>query len=456
MLNKFASKIFHAVLLLCIFGGCSAGLETTDKWAAAMADYSQMYGFVRSAAASGDYCTGISSSSTGLTVTLASGASFTTASSCPLVTMNRSGSLSSGGTDLGITLDVRSTWYDSPSVSISSERRLSIEGKATGLISGGLCAIDCGKFVWFWFNGESVALPSEIHEMFNPPLPRNKGILKVLFVGNSFNVDATAHLPGILAANGTRRVLMGRTYHGGYTLPQYDDAYSSDKQCSYRVCRPGETDWDGDEEYDTNLQYAVEAEDWDVITFMEYTGNSACWSWTEAEKGHINSLIRRVFDAHPGHRPTVMFMLTQTFAAQSDLVKNSFGGDQMRMYATITDFARNVLDDTCIDDVIATGTAVQNLRTSSLNTDKVQDLSRDGFHLDYGVSRYAAACTVFYNIFEPCLGLSLDGNAYRYAERIDHPTAHSIPVTDVNVGLCRWAARLATDNPLEATDMSAY
>lgn len=149
-------------------------------------------------------------------------------------------------------------------------------------------------------------------------------------------------------------------------------------------------------------------------------------------------------------------MLTQTFAAQSDLVKNNFAGDQMKMYQTITEFAGHVLEDTCIDKVIATGTAVQNLRTSRLNSDKVQDLSRDGYHLDYGVSRYAAACTVFYNIFEPCLGLTLEGNTYRWTEKIEHSTMHSIPVTDSNVGLCRYAARAATDNPLTLTDLSAF
>ena len=151
-----------------------------------------------------------------------------------------------------------------------------------------------------------------------------------------------------------------------------------------------------------------------------------------------------------------MFMLTQTFAAQSDLVKTYFGSDQMEMYRTITDFAQNVLDDTCIDDVIATGTAVQNLRTSSLNDDPAQDLSRDGFHLDYGVSRYAAACTVFYNIFEPCLGLDLSDNTYRYNVKLEHSTAHSIPVTDANVEICRYAARAATERPLEITEMSSY
>lgn len=433
-----------------------------DTWASASPDWSEVHAFASRAAGDSDWCRSITVSGDVATVTLASGKSLVLPAGTPCLRLSDAGSLlydspdSEEDVDLGILLDERSTWYEAPVTGISEEGKLIVNDEATDIDSEGLVLVDCGKYVWFCLGGDAVAVPSEIHETFNPPLPRDKGLIKILFVGNSFNVDATAHLPGMLAADGTRRVLMGRVYHGGCTLPQYDDNYDAANFCSYRVCRPGESDWDGDEEYDTNLKYAVEAEDWDIVTFMEYTGNTCCWSWTEEEKGHINSLIQRVFDAHPDKRPTVMFMLTQSFAAQSDLVKTYFGSDQMEMYRTITDFAQNVLDDTCIDDVIATGTAVQNLRTSSLNDDPAQDLSRDGFHLDYGVSRYAAACTVFYNIFEPCLGLDLSDNTYRYNVKLEHSTAHSIPVTDANVEICRYAARAATERPLEITDMSSY
>lgn len=452
---KVRQKIF-LVAVLAVFTGCGKQSAPALHQTIDSTEIEKVISFVSKASENGVYCTSLSSTAYGTKIGLSDGTEFNIFQTFPIVEMDAEGELTCKGEDLGISLDVRSTWYDAPRTSVGEDRILEIEGKASGVTSRGAVILNCGKYLYFSFDDGTVALPSELRERFNPPLPRDKGILKVLFVGNSFNVDATAHLPGILAANGTQRVLMGRTYHGGCTLPQYDENYSAANHCSYRVCRPGEDDWDGDEEYDTNLEYAVNAEDWDIVTFMEYTGNQCCWSWNETEKGHINSLIDKVFSAHPEKRPTVMFMLTQTFAAQSSLVSTYFGGDQMLMYSTITGFAGQVLEDTCIDDVIATGTAVQNLRTSSLNADKAQDLSRDGYHLDYGVSRYAAACTVFYNIFEPCLGLELDGNSYRFSERIDLSTAHSIPVTDANIGLCRLAARAATDNPLEVTDLSRF
>lgn len=451
---KFKLK-YLLIPALLLLGGCGKdSVEQVDNWAKKAPDYSAVLNFVERASFQNDYCKTLSATETkGVSVVTKSGASITIPAPCPLIKMDTQGSVYEGTVDLGVKLDVRSTWYQAPELSISRERRVTIGGTRTSLVSEGACVLDCGKYIYFYLGGQVMQLASECTGTFNPPLPKDKSLLKVLFVGNSFNVDATAHLPGMLAANGTKRVLMGRAYHGGCTLAQYDEGYSSPRFCSYRVCRPGDSDWDDDEEYDTNLEYIFSAEDWDVVTFMEYTGHTDCWEWSSEDEGHINSLINKLYAAHPEKRPTVMFMLTHTFASQSDLVMNSFGGNQMRMYETIVSYAQNLVNFTCIDDVIATGTAVQNLRTSKLNTDPKQDLSRDGFHLDYGVGRYTAACTVFYNIFEPALALSLEGNTYRYSEEINLPTNHSIPVTDDNVDLCRQAARYATDKPFTLTNM---
>ena len=445
-------NITISVLSFILITGCSDKTDIITQ----KKDWSDFQEFLEDVSESSDYCTELISSPAALKIRTQSGNVLNIREKCPLFEVDHNGMITRNGSPTGIETDIERTWYASPKVTFSKDGNISIEGKDTGLTSDGLCAIDCGKFVYFHFYEDCIAVPSEVHGQFNPPLPKGKGILKGLFVGNSFNVDAREQLPGILTANGTKKVLMGRVYHGGCTLPQYNTNYTTERFCAYRVCRPGESIWGGGEEYDTTLQYAIEAEEWDIITFMEYTGHQCCWSWNETEKGHINGLIEKAFAAHPKKRPAIVLMLTQTSAAQSDLVKNNFGGDQMKMYKTITDFAGHVLEDTCIDKVIATGTAVQNLRTSRLNSDKKQDLSRDGYHLDYGVSRYTAACTVFYNIFEPCLGLTLEGNSYRWSESIEFPTSHSLPVTDSNVGLCRYAARAATDNPFNVTDMSAY
>lgn len=397
-------------------------------------DHSELYSFLSTAIKSDDYLKQISSSENTIITTL-SGKEFTI-DKCNIIEMDKLG------------VNPRDTWYAAPKL---DEKQL----------KDGINIVDCGKFVYFYIDGQVFTLKSEIHESFNPPLPINKPFIKILFVGNSFNLDATQHLPGMLAADGTDRVFMGRVYHAGCTLPLYSGNYATKNYCSFRICRPGESEWEDNEEYDSSLKEAIEAEDWDIITFMEYTGNSVCWEWNKTEQWHINYLIKKCFEAHPEKRPTIVYMLTQTFALKHPNVRTDrkdviefFNGDQMAMYDTVTDFAQKVLEDTCIDDVIATGTAIQNLRTSSINSDKVQDLSRDGYHLDYGIGRYTAACAVFDSIFEPVLGLSLDNNSYRFDITNPQSSNHCIAVTDDNVGLCHKAARFATENPFTVTNMS--
>ena len=454
-----------AQLVILLSPGCSKEdtlVEITD-WAAtenvSAGESAKYLTFFEKASEEMDYCRALTCTDAGLEVVLQSNASITLPAGTPYLALSPEGRLvhyaagTAAAEEFDIELNVRDTWYEAPTLAVSADGFLIVAGRETDIVSTGRCVMDCGKYVYYYAGSSVVPVASEIRERFNPPLPKDRGLLKVLFVGNSFNVDATAHLPGILTADGTQRVLMGRVYHGGCTLPQYDDNYEADRFCSYRTWRPGEKDWDGDEEYDTNLKYAVEAEDWDVVTFMEYTGNSCCWSWTEEEKGHINSLIDRVFAAHPEKRPTVLFMLTQTFAAQSDLVATYFDSDQMKMYETITDFAQQVLDGTCIDDVIATGTVLQNLRTSKLQN--AMDMTRDGYHMDYGISRYAASCAVFEKLISPAFGgVTLDGNPFRYTTSNTTHGSYSTPVTEANAPIALQAARYALTTPYAVTDMS--
>ena len=69
----------------------------------------------------------------------------------------------------------------------------------------------------------------------------------------------------------------------------------------------------------------------------------------------------------------------------------AYNGDQMKMYSDITKITKNaVLPLSDISVVSPTGTAVQNARTSSL-----ESLTRDGYHLSLDVGRYIASLTFF-------------------------------------------------------------
>ena len=97
---------------------------------------------------------------------------------------------------------------------------------------------------------------------------------------------------------------------------------------------------------------------------------------------------------------------------------------------------------------------LQNLRTSNLDND--MNLTRDGYHMDNGISRYGASCTVFESIITPKFNVNLDGNKYRYNVSDTGESSYSTPVTDVNAPVALQAARHAIKSPYVVTDMSDY
>lgn len=83
------------------------------------------------------------------------------------------------------------------------------------------------------------------------------------------------------------------------------------------------------------------------------------------------------------------------------------------------------------------------------------DMTRDGYHMDYGIARYAASCAVFEKLISPAFGgVTLDGNTFRYTTSNSTAGSYSTPVTDANAPIALQAARYALATPYAVTDMS--
>ena len=98
--------------------------------------------------------------------------------------------------------------------------------------------------------------------------------------------------------------------------------------------------------------------------------------------------------------------------------------------------------------IIPTGTAIQNARTTNLNTP--HGLTRDGKHLAYGVGRYVAACTWFEALIAPVYGVSVVGNSTIHdidENEQNNSTYETAPVTNENRILCQQCAAAAVANP---------
>ena len=282
--------------------------------------------------------------------------------------------------------------------------------------------------------------------------------LRILFIGNSFTKDAVEHLPGILKAMGIDKVKMTHMYYGGRTVPEYNNGFATVNDYRCYECNPGAAGWT--ESMNKTIKEVAASEQWDVVTIQEHTGKVNAWKWTSAEKEALQGLIDNVKSTQTGAMPKFYYILSQAYAdpalvsySQQTVIVNNFASSQTDMYAAIVAQGQKVMSEVAFDDVIATGTVLQNLRTSKLQN--AMDMTRDGYHMDYGISRYAASCAVFEKLISPAFGgVTLDGNPFRYTTSNTTHGSYSTPVTEANAPIALQAARYALTTPYAVTDMS--
>ena len=270
---------------------------------------------------------------------------------------------------------------------------------------------------------------------------------RIFFIGNSFTKDAVEHLPGILAAAGLNKVQMVHMYYGGRTIPEYNNGWSTVSDYHCYLCNPGETSWTDLSGY--SLSQIAASQKYDIVTVQEHTGRLLAWGWTNDEKTAVQGIVAKIKEAQTsiGGNPKIYYILSQAYhdLSKAENVSKPFS-DQAGMWTVISAQAKTAVETCGFDGVISTGAMLQNLRTSKLNND--MGLTRDGYHMDLGIARYGASCTVFETIIGPFNGnLKLDTNTYRYSADGTH-------VTDANAPVALQAARYAIANPYTVTDMT--
>jgi hypothetical protein len=202
----------------------------------------------------------------------------------------------------------------------------------------------------------------------------------------------------------------------------------------------------------TNLSEVAASREWDVVTIQEHTGNKAAWTWNDSAKKNLQELIDKVKAAQGENVPKFYYILSQAYSDMSKIGSGSqssitWGNSQAGMWDVISSFGRKVMENLPFDGIISTGVMLQNLRTSNINNSL--DLTRDGYHMDNGIARYGASCTVFETLITPKYNKRLDGNTYTY----DVSNSTTTPVTSANASVAREAARYAVKNPYVVTQM---
>ena len=282
--------------------------------------------------------------------------------------------------------------------------------------------------------------------------------LRILCIGNSFTKDAVEHLPAIMVQAGVSDVQIVHMYYGGRTIPEYVSGWSTATDYKCYVCNPGASGWS--ELTGKSLAQVAVTGKWDVVTIQEHTGRRLAWGYNQtelaSELASAQDLVNLVKSAQTsaGGSPRLYYILSQAYhdlSKAQNTQKNFTTTDEM--WTVIASVGEAIVEGCGFDGVISTGVMLQNLRTSPLNNSN--GLTRDGYHMDYGISRFGAACAVFETLISPVKNVLLDGIVAGPTTDSFTGTAWTTAVTAERAAIALQAARLAIAKPYEVTDMSS-
>ena len=229
-------------------------------------------------------------------------------------------------------------------------------------------------------------------------LPATKSI-KLLAIGNSFSVDALEYFGAILAEAGVDNITIANLYDAGCSINEHlsfiEAGTSNYTLYLYNPTTQKMVSQGSSADKLVSLEYGLKLDDWDIITMQQASGSSY--------KPTTYSRLDELVDYVRGYNTTAKLYWHMTWAYDTHYLS----GDRtsMDMYTEIVDaVSQMILTRDDFDMLIPAGTAVENMRTSYIG----DNMTRDGYHLNYGYGRYTAALTWFAYI----CGVDVNGVTY--------------------------------------------
>lgn len=343
--------------------------------------------------------------------------------------------------------------YDSElqSIEVDNKGNWSINGESTNVEADmPLSAPEIPKiknivaathFVYFYFTDKTILrfnrqMDSNYPNHQKKPLPTYPNSLKILCIGNSFTEDATNRLPKIIETCSLKNICIGHLIAGGATLKQYYDSYMKDSAIGLYQVTDDQMKWTTISKKIT-MKQALQYADWDIITFQQVSYEAGRF---QTYQPYLSNLIDIAKKECKNSTPVFVWQMSWAYGTGcTEEVFGRYGYNQMKMYNDIINATKIMMGQSDIDIVVPIGTAIQNLRNTNLNNPPL-DITRDFRHIDQGVGRYTASCTLFQALIAPIYDVNLFDT---------HPFGLSgnIPLTDENFRICQQAAVDACNNP---------
>ena len=293
--------------------------------------------------------------------------------------------------------------------------------------------------------------------MFNPTIDLQKPSLKVLDIGNSYTVDSQQYLPEIIAATGeTCDISLYSAVRGGASFKTWHDCYNDeDTYDSYSVTLKygeaingigGSTEGKDGSLFRTALQSVK----WDIIIIHQvssYANDFSVWEGN-TDGGYLKEFIQILRKTNP--QASIGFLLVHSY--RSTYSANTEHSSLLR-WENIMNATKKFKKNYGVDFIIPYGTAVQNLRASSLCDDN--EFSTDGTHLAEGLGDYVASCCYYQSLIAPRIGVSVLGNTFRETS-LDESIDGVKNITDETSNVAQKAAMLATYNMWKIMNPDEY
>ena len=216
--------------------------------------------------------------------------------------------------------------------------------------------------------------------------------MNILAIGNSFSHDATRYLHRIARADGFD-LEVTNLFIGGCSIERHFRNMLSEGEV-YGLVSNGEITG-----FNVSLKEALLNRNWDYITIQQASHFSFDYSTYQPYLNELCVYIKKMC-------PKAKIVMHQTWAYEQDSKKllNVNYTDQKDMFLDLEDAYKKAAKDCGAEFTIKSGELLQKLLEEGIKT-----IHRDGFHLSFGLSRYAVGL-LWYTLFT---GNDITENAFR-------------------------------------------
>lgn len=211
-----------------------------------------------------------------------------------------------------------------------------------------------------------------------------KDKLYMLSIGNSFTQDAYVYMAQMLLDIGIKDFVIGYLYRGGESLSGHLNHIKNNTQYEqYRIWNNSTTmvEVSGDK----TIKRALAHYEWDIVTVQQVSSDSG------VSLSFVNTLdpLMKLIKEYNQNDANTTYGYHMTWAYTDHWEFGRYNHDQIYMYERIVEATlERVATSKYIDFIIPVGTAVQNLRATSVG----DNVTRDGYHLN-GIGQFTAGLT---------------------------------------------------------------